>query len=85
MELLSQIGGGATRMPPVQGAWRNPVTGALIIEEVTLVYSYVDGDALAARLADVRRLIHQIGRQMNQGEMVVEVNETLYKVRDFDS
>src|ERR1700722_12899299 len=22
--LLSQVGGGATRMPPAQGAWRNP-------------------------------------------------------------
>jgi hypothetical protein len=83
MELLSHIGGGATRMPPAQGAWRNPDTATLIIEEVTLVYSYVDGDALVARLSDLRELIHRMGRELNQGEMIVEINDTLYKIRDF--
>jgi hypothetical protein len=49
MELLSAVGGGATRMPPVQGAWLNRDTGVLIIEEVTLVYSFVEGDAWRQR------------------------------------
>jgi hypothetical protein len=80
----SQIGGGATRMPPAQGAWLNPQTRALIIEEVTLVYAYVDGDAFAARLPDVRALMHGMGRVLNQGEVVVEFNDTLYKIREFD-
>ena len=84
MELLSQVGGGATRMPPAQGAWLNPETEALIIEDVTLVYSYVDGDALAPRLPDLRRLIHAMGRALKQGEVVVEFNDTLYKIRKFD-
>jgi len=83
LELLSQVGGGATRMPPAQGAWLNPDTNALIIEEVTLVYSYVDGDALARRLSDIRQLMHEMGRSLNQGEVVLEVNETFYKIRDF--
>jgi hypothetical protein len=34
MELLSQIGGDATRMPAAQGAWLNPETDALIVEDV---------------------------------------------------
>lgn len=84
MNLLSQIGGGATRMPPVQGAWLNPETQALITEEVTLVYSYVDGDTFAARLPDVRALMHSMGRALNQGEVVIEFNDTLYKVQEFD-
>lgn len=84
MEILSQIGGGATRMPPAQGAWLNPETDALIVEDVTLVYSYVDGDALAARLPDLRRLLHEMGRALKQGEVVVEFNDTLYKIRRFD-
>jgi hypothetical protein len=84
LELLSLVGGGATRMPPAQGAWLNPDTGALIIEDVTLVYSYVDGDALAARLPNIRRFLHELGRALNQGEVVIEVNENFYKIRDFD-
>ena len=85
LELLSGVGGGATRMPPAQGAWLNPDTNALIIEEVTLVYSYVDGDALAARLFEVRRFMHGMGSSLNQGEVIIEVNESLYKIRDFDT
>jgi hypothetical protein len=84
MELLSQIGGGATRMPPAQGAWFNPETDALITEDVTLVYTYVDGDALAERLSDLRRFLHAMGRALKQGEIVVEFNDTLYKIRKFD-
>ena len=83
LELLSQVGGGATRMPPAQGAWLNPETQALIVEDVTLVYSYVDGDALAARLSDVRQLMHGMGRTLNQGGVVVEVNETFCKISRF--
>lgn len=84
MELLSQIGGGATRMPPAQGAWLNPDTQALIIEDVTLVYSFVDGDALAQRLPELRRFMHGMGRALNQGEVVIEFNDTFYKIRQFD-
>ncbi len=71
-------------MPPVQGAWLNRDTGALIIEEVTLVYSFVDGDALAERLPEIRELLHRMGRTLNQGEVVVEVSDSFYKIRDFD-
>jgi hypothetical protein len=85
LRLLSEIGGGATRMPPSLGAWLNPDTGTLIVEDVTLVYAYVDGDALAARLGDLRALMHGMGRALNQGEVVIEVNDTFYKIRDFDS
>ena len=85
LEFLSQVGGGATRMPPAQGAWRNPHSGAVIIEDVTLVYSYIDGDALSARLADLRRLMHGMGRALDQGEVAIEINENFYKIRDFDA
>ena len=84
LELLSQVGGGATRMPPAQGAWLNPDSKALIIEEVTLVYSYIDADALLARLPDLRRLLHEMGRALKQGEVVIEVNDRFYRIREFD-
>jgi hypothetical protein len=78
------VGGGATRMPPGQGAWLNPDSKVLIIEEVTLVYSYIDADALLVRLPDLRRLLHEMGRALKQGEVVIEVNDRFYKIREFD-
>lgn len=84
LEFLSQVGGGATRMPPARGAWRNPLRGTLIIEDVTLVYSFVDGDAFSARVADLRRLPHAKGRALYQGEVAIEVNENFYKILVFD-
>jgi hypothetical protein len=84
LELLSEVGGGATRMPPAQGAWRNPLSGTLIIEDVTLVYSFVDGDAFSARIIDLRRLLHAMGRALDQGEVPIEVNENFYQIRVFD-
>jgi hypothetical protein len=84
LALLAEVGGGATRTPPAQGAWLNPETRELIIEEVTLVYSYIDAQVFTERLSDIRALLHGMGRALNQGEVVIEVNERLYKVRDFD-
>ena len=85
MDLLSRVGGGATRMPPAQGAWLNPQTDTLIIEDVTLVYSYVDAAVLTARLSDLRTFLHAMGLALNQGEVVIEVNDRLYKIRDFNA
>lgn len=84
MEILSNVGGGATRFPSAQGAWQNPESGNLIVEEVTLVYAFVDGDTLVAWLPEIRQFLHEMGHALDQGEVVVEINEALYKMRKFD-
>ena len=81
--LLSGIGGGATRMPPSKGAWLRG-DGYLIEEDVTLVYSFVDGDLFIQNIEKVRTFLHSMGRELNQGEIVIEVVGRLYKIRDFD-
>jgi hypothetical protein len=83
VRLLSEIGGGATRLPPVRGAWRRD-DGVIIEESVTLVYSFVDGDKFAAALPRVREFLHSMGRTLNQGEVVIEFNDGLYKIREYD-
>lgn len=83
MKLLSRIGGGATRLPPVRGAWLRE-DGHLIEEEIHMVYSYVDGDAFLAAGADVRAFAHGMGRALDQGEIVVEINDRFYKIRSYD-
>jgi hypothetical protein len=83
MKLLSEIGGGATRLPPAQGAWLRE-DGHLIEEAVHMVYSYVDGDAFIAACPRVREFAHDMGRSLDQGEIVVELSDRFYKIRSYD-
>src|SRR5260370_32016944 len=53
LRLLAEVAGGATAMPPVTGAWRNPATGALIIEEPVVVYAYVKRGWFVKRLDEL--------------------------------
>lgn len=82
--LLSSIGGGATVLPPAQGAWLNPETGMLVKESVVLTYTYVDPDRFVASLGAVRRFAHRLGRETRQGEVIIEFANRLYKIRLFD-
>lgn len=55
-------------MPPVTGAWRNPVTGALIVEEPVVVYAYVKPVAFVDRLEELAAFVRLMGRETNQGQ-----------------
>jgi len=84
LTLLTEIGGGATVLPPAEGAWLNPETGVLIKESVVLIYTYVDPDCFAASLGNLRRFAHRLGRETRQGEVILEFATRLYKIRQFD-
>jgi hypothetical protein len=84
LALLSHIGGGATVLPPCEGAWLNPATGALIRENVVLAYTYVDPYRFGASLGRIRGFMHRLGRETGQGEVVLEFADRLYKIRHFD-
>lgn len=82
MEILSDIGGGATAMPPVDGAWRNE-QGRLIRERPIVVYSSIipekfieHGDALVL-------FVKRMGRETNQGDVAIEFDGVMYYVSDF--
>ena len=49
LKLLSGIGGGATALPPVDGAWLNPETSVLVTEKVVLAYTFIDPDKFEDR------------------------------------
>jgi len=85
LRLLSEIGGGATAMPPVRGAWLNEETGTLIIEEPVVVYSFVKPVEFAKRLQDLNAFMNEMGRETNQGEIAFEFDGVLYLKRDFSS
>jgi len=85
LRLLSKIGGGATAMPPVDGAWLNPETSELIREKVVLVYTFIDPDQFEATLDELRAFLHRLGRETDQGEIVFEFDDRLFKIRDYDA
>jgi hypothetical protein len=84
LRLLSEIGGGATAMPLVTGAWLNPETRQLIIEEPKVVYSYIDPELFRERLSDLVRFVRRLGRETNQGSIAVEYGGTFFTIEKFD-
>jgi hypothetical protein len=84
LKLLSNIAGGATAMPPVDGAWLNPETSELVQEKVVLVYTFIDPDRFEAMVKRLRAFLHRLGRRTGQGEVVFEFDDLLYKIRDYD-
>jgi hypothetical protein len=61
LALLSAIGGGATVLPPAEGAWFNPETGTFIKESVVLTYTYVDPDRFVASLGNIPAVLIMTG------------------------
>ncbi len=82
---MSKIGGGATALPPVDGAWVNPETSQLIREKIVLAYTFIDPDKFEATLPELRTFLHRLGRETDQGEVVVEFDNELYRLRTFDT
>lgn len=83
IQLLSEINGGATAMPPVEGAWRND-EGEIIWEHPVVVYSFIRTDRFLENLSRLRRFLHQLGRETNQGEVAFEFDGRFYRIRKFD-
>ena len=83
--MLGHLFGGSTIMPPARGTWLNPETNELIVEEVVLVHSYATrADAEApAKLEDLGRFLHRMGRETNQGEIGIAVNGVFHRIRRF--
>lgn len=80
LTLLSRICGGATAMPPVRGAWLNPDTQNLVIEEPVLVYSFIDPEPFNQHIDEVVELVRRIGKETNQGQMAIEFDGVLHLI-----
>jgi len=80
MRLLAEIGGGATRLP-VEGIWKD---GEKYLEEsVMQIYTFLDPDKFYEHLNELREFLHSMGEETKQGEVVIELRNRLYKIREF--
>ncbi len=82
--LLTEIGGGATSFPPVDGTWRKP-DGTDLWEQTTIIYTFVDPDKLAANMVQLREFLHRFGRETNQGEVVFEFDGWFWTIAKYDA
>ena len=84
IEILSKLNGGATAMPPSEGAWLNE-EGRIIGDRPVVVYSYLkDIPQFIAALPIIRELLHRMGRETNQGEVAFEFNNEFYRITTYD-
>jgi hypothetical protein len=83
IRLLSEVNGGATAMPPVEGGWLND-QGEIIWENPVLVYSFIRPEPFVQGLPRLREFLHRMGRETNQGEVAFEFDGRFYRIRSFD-
>ena len=86
-QLLAQIGGGFTIMPPAEGGWIDyeSTTREVLWENPVVIFTYVDPSKLMSCLPLLREFLHRMGRETRQGEVVVEYDHRFYRIRSFDS
>ncbi len=84
LKLLSGIGGGATALPPVDGAWFNQETSKLVTGKVVLAYTFIEPDKFETALPALRAFLHRLGRETDQGEIVFEFEDRLFRIHEYD-
>jgi hypothetical protein len=82
-ELLTEIGGGASGFPPVDGTWKKP-DGSALWEQTRILYTYIDPDRIAANIVRLRHFLHRFGHETNQGEVVFEFEGWFYSIQSYD-
>lgn len=80
VSVLSNLCGGATVMPPVKGAWLNPSTGALVLEEPVLVYAFIEPVKFVSGIQKLVDTVQNMGRELNQGQVAFEFDNILYLI-----
>ncbi len=83
-DLLAQIGGGVTIMPPVEGGWVSD-SGAVVWEKPVLIYTFIRPEAFRQLLPKLRQFLHALGRETHQGEVAFEFDGRFYRITEFDA
>jgi hypothetical protein len=83
--LLSELFGGATQMAPAKGMWFNEETGQIIVEEIILIHSYAKPSHVSdeGRLRLLAGFLHRMGKETNQGEVAIVVDNVFHRIRKF--
>jgi hypothetical protein len=81
--LLSQIGRGATALPPADGTWLDE-KDKVLWEQTRIVYCFIIPENFLANVHGLRDFVHRFGRETNQGEVVVEFDSRFFRIKKFN-
>jgi hypothetical protein len=70
-------------MPPTEGWW-DAGQGNIVQENPVLVYTFIDDQGFKDNLQALREFVHKLGRETDQGEVVVEFEGDFLKIRGYD-
>lgn len=85
LETFGRLFRGATAFPRAQGVWRDDAHGGkLVHENPTIVECYVDRKALNKGKKELRRFLHRLGRETNQGEIGIVIDSKYFGITIFD-
>jgi hypothetical protein len=84
-DLLTNLFGGSTQMPPAKGKWLNDETNEIITEEIVLIHSYARGSHAndEERLRKLAEFLHRMGKKTKQGEVAVVIGDVFHRIRKF--
>ena len=82
--LLARIGGGVTMLPAAEGGWYDQENDTIVWENPILVYTYVKPDLFVQHLPELRQFLHRLGRETDQGEVVLEFDGDFYRINHYD-
>lgn len=83
-ELLSEIGGGVTIQPAVEGGWYDEEAKCVVWERPVIVYTHVRPTPFVTLLPRLRRFLHRLGRDTMQGEIAFELGAEFFRIRVFE-
>jgi hypothetical protein len=86
LRVLGEAFGGATAFPPARGVWRDDEReGILVYDNTVIVFSYfTDSHMNTGTETAVLKFAKRLGREANQGEVGLYVDEKYYAIRNFD-
>ena len=85
-KLVTELFGGATKMPMATGMWMNDETNTIVEEEIVLIHSYARESDVKdeAKLKKLANFLHGMGKNTDQGEIGLVIDNTLHRIRHFN-
>ena len=86
MKMFGEVYGGATAYPRAKGVWRDHERdGVLVFDEPVVIHCYTTpkNAGSKAKLKKVASFCRRMGREANQGEVGLVIDNEYFAIRDY--